>query len=155
MSLRDAPDLPLVRVQRCVMVRVDAETGESELRHVGAPDGDEASCTQARHRGSIVLGCRRIFQHDRAGRGHAAGDVEQILDRDRNAGEWRRRRTARAQTVAVISCCQRFLRMNLQKDTLPFSRLIRDPRQALLHEAAAFHGTAEISCELEERGHCL
>src|SRR5436305_15116355 len=61
----------------------------------------------------------------------------------------------RAQTVAVISCCQRFLRMNLQKDTLPFSRLIRDPRQALLHEAAAFHGTAEISCELEERGHCL
>ena len=32
-------------------------------------------------------GGRRILQHDRAGGRHLARDVEQVLDRNRNAGE--------------------------------------------------------------------
>jgi hypothetical protein len=68
-------------------MRIDAEPGESELGHVGTPDRNETSRSQARHRGRVLLGRPRILQHDGTGRGHVAGNVEQILDRDRNAGE--------------------------------------------------------------------
>ena len=78
-------------------MRIDADAGIGELGHVGAADDDEAGAPQPRHRGRIGVGRRGIVQRARAGAGHLPLDVEQILDRDRNAGEARRRRPGLAQ----------------------------------------------------------
>jgi hypothetical protein len=45
--------------------------------------------------------------------------------------------------------------MHLEKNPAAFSRLIRDPRQALLDEAAAFAAAGEFGFELGERRHGL
>src|SRR5262249_28780609 len=45
--------------------------------------------------------------------------------------------------------------MDLEKNAAAFSRLIRDPRQALLDQAAAFTAAGEFGFEFGERWHCL
>jgi hypothetical protein len=102
-----------------------------------------------------MLGRLRIPQRDRAGRGHVACDIEQVLDRDRNAGERRRRRATRADAVVKIRRRERVRGMDLEKNAPAFSRLIRDPRQALLDHAATFAAAGEFGFELGERWHCL
>jgi hypothetical protein len=99
--------------------------------------------------------CRRacIFEHDRAGCGHVAGDIEEILDRDRNPGELRRRRAAGAEAVVEIRCRERVFRMDLEEGPSPFSGLICNPPQALLHQAAAFAAAGKVGFGLSERSH--
>ena len=149
----DAPRPAVVGVERRAVMRVDAQAGEGELGHIGAPDRNEPGRAQAGDRGRIA--CRRlpIFQCNRARRGHVACDVEQILDRHRNAGERRRRRAARADAVMKIRRCERLLSRDLEKNAPPFSGLIRDPRQAFLDQAAAFAGPSEVGLDLGERSH--
>jgi hypothetical protein len=43
--------------------------------------------------------------------------------------------------------------MDLEESTLPFSRCIRDPRQALLDQTAAFAAAGEIGLQLSEGLH--
>ncbi len=94
------------------------------VRPIGMKPAARSRATARR----IVLGRRRIPQRDRAGRGHVACDVEQVLDRDRDAGERRSRRATRADAVVKIRRRERVLRMDLEKNAPAFSRLIRDPR---------------------------
>src|SRR5262249_45784402 len=87
--------------------------------------------------------------------GEVAGEREQVLDRDGNAGERRRRRATGANAVVKIHRRERVRGMDFEKNALPFSRLIRDPRQALFDQAAAFTAAGEFGFELGERWHCL
>ena len=66
-------------------MRVEPEPGEGELGHVGAADDDRACGDEALHHRRIGLGRRRVVERDAAGHGDVAGDIEQILDRDRQA----------------------------------------------------------------------
>ena len=149
----DAPLPAVVRVKRRAVMRVDTQAGKGELGHVGAPDRNEPRRAQAGDRGRIA--CRRlpIFQCNRARRGHVACDVEQILDRHRNAGEWGWRRAARADAVIKIGRCERALSIDLEKSAPPFSGFVRDPRQTFLDQAAAFAAASEVGSDLGERSH--
>jgi hypothetical protein len=43
--------------------------------------------------------------------------------------------------------------MDLEESTLPFPRLVGDPRQALLDHAAAFAAAGKVGFDLGERSH--
>ena len=69
-------------------VRIDADAGERELGHVGV--ADRAPRRRARRRataGASATAGGASAQDRRAGGGGLAGDVEQVLDRDGQAGE--------------------------------------------------------------------
>ena len=136
-------------------MRIDAEAGERELGHVGTPDRNEPGRAQPRHGRRIMLRRLRIPQRDRARRGHVARDIEQILDRDRNAGERRRCGSTRTNAIVRIRRRERVRGMDLEKNAPAFSGLIRDPRQTLLDQAAAFAAAGEFGFDLGERWHCL
>jgi hypothetical protein len=70
-------------------VRVDADAGEGELAHVGAADEGRTGAPQPGDRRTIGDRRRGIGEHRRAGRRGLAADVEQVLDRDREAGQRR------------------------------------------------------------------
>ena len=62
-------------------MRIDADAGEGEFRHVGLGDDDGARRAQALHHRRIVLSRLALLgQHFGAGARHLAGDVEQILE---------------------------------------------------------------------------
>ena len=149
----DARGLALEGVERGAVMRIDPEPGEGELGHAAAPDRYESGRAQPRHGRRILPGRGSIAQRDRAGRGHVAGDVEQVLDRDRDAGKRRRRGAARPQAVMEVGCRQRIGRMHLEKNPAPFARWIGDPGQALLDQRAACAAAGEFGPELGERLH--
>ena len=105
-------------------MRIDAEAGERELGHVGAPDRNESGRAQPRHGRRIALRRPRIPQRDRARRGHVARDIKQILDRDRNSGERRGRRAIGANAVVKIRRRERVCGMDFEKNAPAFSGLI-------------------------------
>ena len=74
-------------VPRRAVVRIDAETGVREFGQVGAPDDDRAGLSQSFDNCRIARGGRRTDQHFRAAERRNAGFIEQILDRNRDAGE--------------------------------------------------------------------
>jgi hypothetical protein len=102
------------RGRRAVM-RVEAEPGEGELAHIGAAHDDEAGTAQARDRGGVALGRRCVGEHDRACRRRFAGEVEQVLHRDRNAGEGRGAEPCGPQFVHRFGCGARGLAMDLDE----------------------------------------
>ncbi len=83
-------------------MRIEAEPGERELAHIGAPDDHRARPFEARDGHRVLLGGGRVGQHRRAGAGRLAFDVEQVLHRYRNARERRQNRTGGAQTVVRV-----------------------------------------------------
>jgi hypothetical protein len=134
-------------------VRIDPEPGEGELGHVGAPDRNETGGAQARHGRGVTRGGFRVLERARARRGDVARQVEQVLDRDRDAGERRGRGVARAQAIVEIRRRERIRAMNLEKNAFPLSAAISDPRQALLDEAAARAAAGKLRFELGKRSH--
>ena len=90
------------RVLRRAVVRVQAQAGERELGHVGAPDDHRAGGDQAVDDGGVALGRRRILQHHRARGGDLARHVEQVLHRHRQAFERRTHDAGGAQRVAGL-----------------------------------------------------
>ena len=140
-------------IGRRSVVRIEAEPGEGELGHVAAPDRNEAGGAQPRDDGRVALGRLRLPQRNRAGGGHLARDIEQILDRDRDAGKRRRRRAPRTQPIMIIGGCDRVLGMDLEKGAAAFARGIGDARETLLDDGAALAATREGSGKLCERLH--
>ena len=67
------------------VVRVDAHAREGELRHVGAADDRGAGAAQPGHGRAVGAGRRCTGEQRRAGRRDLAGNVEQVLDRHREA----------------------------------------------------------------------
>src|SRR5262249_8825409 len=105
--------------------------------------------------GGRVLRRLRSAQRDRARRGHVARNIEQVLDRDWNAGERRSCGAMRAPAVVKIRRREPVRSMDLEKNAPAFSGLIRDPRQTLLDQAAAFAAAGEFGFDLGERWHCF
>ena len=96
---------------------------------------------------------RGVAQRDRARRGHVAGDVEQVLDRDRNAGKARRRGAAPAQDVDVIGGGARLVGMDLEEDAAAFAAGVGDPGEALLDQRPARRSRRKIAGRLRQRPH--
>jgi len=61
----------------------------------------------------------------------------------------------RARAVVKIRRRERVRGMDLEKNAAAFPGLIRDPRQTLLDQAAAFAAAGEFGFDLGERWHCL
>ena len=78
-AARDARRRAVPRRQRRAVMRIDAEAGEGELGHVGAPHRHEPGGQHSLHHWRIGRGRRRIGQRARPGRRRFAGDVEQVL----------------------------------------------------------------------------
>jgi hypothetical protein len=92
-------------------MRVQAEPGKRELDRVGAADDDRAGAPQPRNHRCISCRRLRIIEHFRPGTGNVAGNIEQILDRHRYAGQRRSDDTVRAQAVA--GRCRRLCRFGV------------------------------------------
>jgi hypothetical protein len=60
-------------------MRVEADAGIGELRHVGAADDDHPPVFQPRDGNGVGTSGRCIAQHLRAGGGHLAGKIEDVL----------------------------------------------------------------------------
>ncbi|MDT4870670.1 hypothetical protein FQZ97_1057580 [compost metagenome] len=73
-------------------MRVQAQAGEGELGQVGLAEGDHSQLRESGNHGGIVQGYRRFGADDRAGRGPAACDIDQVLHRIGNAVEPAQRR---------------------------------------------------------------
>jgi hypothetical protein len=95
---------------------IDPESREGELGHVGSPDRNESRCAQARDGRRILRGRSRVAQHDRTGGRHLAGNIEQILDRDWDAGKGRRRRAMGTKVVVIVRRGQRARGIDLEED---------------------------------------
>ena len=73
----------------------------------------------------------------RSGERDFAGDIEEVLDRDRNAGERRGDITGRAQPVLRIGRGPRRLGIDLDKDAPALAGGIGDARERLFDQSAA------------------
>jgi hypothetical protein len=89
----------------------------------------------------------------RRGGRRLAGDVEEILDRDRDTGERAGRDTGLAQPVLRGGGGTRLLGIDLEEGTFALARRIGDPGQRLVGElAAAGASFAQRSGELRQGG---
>ena len=129
-------DVTLPRTLRRAVMRIETETGISELHHVGAPDQHEARAPQPGHH-RRVCGCgRSIAQRQRARARHLALDVEQVLDRNRDPGEARRCRIGLAQLVHRFRGSDCALAIDMNECTLAFAALVVDPCKAFVNQRA-------------------
>ncbi|GCC45360.1 hypothetical protein chiPu_0029197, partial [Chiloscyllium punctatum] len=129
-------DAPVPGALRRAEMRIDADARIGELGHVGASDHDEAGALEPRHGGRIGLRRRGILQRPGACARHLPLDVEQVLDRDGNAGKRRRRGVGLAQPVHRIGGFQRRLAIDMDEGALALACGIGDPGDALLDELA-------------------
>ena len=118
-------------------MRIDAEAGEGEFRHVGAAQRHEAGGEHPLHDGRMRCRRRCIGQGARARRRRFAGDVEQVLQADRNAGVAAGLTARPAQRVHRIGCCARLLGVNLDERACAFTVRVGNAGQALFHQCAA------------------
>src|SRR3954453_4885011 len=151
---------PVPAALRRAVVWIAADAGIGELAHVGPPDHDEASPAQPRHRYRILLCRRGIVERARAGAGHLALDVEEILDRDRDTGIARRRGLDLAQAIHRIRGGQRRILVDMDEGAPALAGRIGDFGDAGVDERAGGGAAAfEVFGELRQRrkiGHvCL
>src|SRR5262249_22679286 len=91
-----------------------------------------------RYRGCVLFRDSRIAERHRARCGDVAGDVEQVLDRDRDARESARGSAECAQVIMEICRRQRLLPMHLEKRARPLSCPVVDAREAFFNQLTAF-----------------
>ena len=133
----NATGAPIEGVFRRAVVWVDAESRVRELDHVRAADDHRAGVSQPVDDGRIACRGRRAEQHGRAAEGDDTGFVEQVLDRNRDAGQGGQRRAAASLGVHAVGGRERFVLMNKQEGARAFSVRIPDRRERLLDELAA------------------
>ncbi len=136
-------------------MRVDAEARKRELGHVGASDRHEAGRAHAGDRGGIAGRGRRLAQRDRAGRGHVAGHVEQVLHRNGHARIGRGSRVPPPELVEGVGRGARGLAIDLEEDPISFAGRILDPFDALVDERAARLSGIEPGGDLGQAAHGL
>jgi hypothetical protein len=132
----DMTDFALPRALGRAEVRIDADPGIGELGHVGAANDDETGTAQPCHDRRIGFGRGRILQRARTGAGHLPPDIEQVLDRNRDAGIGRRRRLHLAQPVHRFGGLDRGLRVDMDKRPDAFAGGITNFRQAFIDQLA-------------------
>ena len=108
-------------------MRIDADAREGEFGHVGAADDHRARGFEPRDDGRIARRNRRIVARLGAGQRALAGDIEEILDRDRQTGERRRLISGAAQPILRIRGAARFVRIDFGEAALALAGRIGDP----------------------------
>ena len=122
------PVCAIIRRERRSVVRIEADARIGELRHIGSPDHDEAFGLEPRDGRRIRLRRRLVFQYHRPDGRHLAGNVEEILDRYRNARIARQLRLAPPQPVDIMGRLPRSLLIDAKESALapsPAASLIR------------------------------
>ena len=114
------------------------------MRPIGTKPAASMRCTT----GAFALAAGRVGQHARAGRRRLAGDVEQVLQRDRNAGVAARRPPRCAQRVHRVRHGARLVGVDLDEGARALAGGIGDARQAFLDQCAA--GRAAVGQGLGE-----
>jgi len=69
-------------------MRVQPQSGVGKLGHIGAADEHGTGRPEAGDRRRVIGGGRGVFQYQRTRRRGLALNVEQVLHRYRQAGEW-------------------------------------------------------------------
>jgi hypothetical protein len=115
-------------------MRIDADAGIGEFGHVGPADHNEAGRAQPRHHRRVGLRGRGILQRTRTGAGHLPPYVEEILDRDRNAGKRRRRRLGLAQLIHCVRGSDRGVLVDVNEGPRTLARGIGNPGKTFLHQ---------------------
>jgi hypothetical protein len=103
----------------------------------GAADEHSTSLTQPAHNRGVARRQRLIVQHGRAGARALPGDVEQVLDRDRQSGERRKYVAGLAQLVLGIGGAARTFGINLQEHPRALAGRVGDRGERLLNQGAA------------------
>ena len=143
-------DLAAPRALGRAVMRIESDAGISELGHVGAADHHKTGTAQTRDRGSIGLGARIVVERTRPGAGDLPLDIEQILDRDRNAGKGRRRGIGFAQRVHRLGRGDRAFGIDLNERARALAAGIVDPGQTLIDQLT---GTGAAGFQIRgERG---
>ena len=119
---------------------VHAVAAIGEFGHVGAADENRTGSTQARHGWCIALGRWRVLEDDRAGAGGITLEVEQILYRDRDAGQRRGHDALLAQGIAGSRRRQRAAGMDLDEGTGALPGRIGDALKVLTGKRLGRHG---------------
>ncbi len=133
-SARHVTDAALPCAFRRAEMRIDADAGIGELGHVGAADHHKTGAPQPRHHRRVGFRGRGIFQCARAGPGHLAPDVEQVLDRNGDAGIGRRRGVDLAQPVHRFGRLDRGFGVNVQEGPRALAACIGNPCQASIDQ---------------------
>src|SRR5207237_4038429 len=123
-----------------------------ELDHVGATDEDRAGRAETRHGGGILL---RMLDHKAGASTRViAGDIEEVLERDRQPIDCRAAHACLPQPVGVVGFRARAFRVNLQKSARAFAGGIGDARERLFDKLAAGGAAGgEIGRELRYSPH--
>ena len=129
-------DVALPGALRRAVMRIGADAGIGELHHVGTADQDEARSAQAGHRRRIAVSRRAVVERARTGAGDLALDIEQVLDRNRNAGEARRGGMGLAQRVHRVGSGERGILVDMDIDPLPLAVRVCDFGETVLDQLA-------------------
>jgi hypothetical protein len=121
--------MPVIRIARGAVMRVDADPGKGKFGHIGAADQHHADGTQAGNRRRVALGGRRVVERLRASKGALAGDIEQVLDRNRQPGERRGHISGLTQAVLSIGRGPRTVRVDRKKSPRALTLRIGYPRE--------------------------
>ena len=113
-------------------MRVQAEAGEGELRHIGAPDRHEALRQHAGDDGCMGPGGSGVGEHHRPCRGDLPGDVEQVLEADGDAGIGARRAAVAAEGVGCVGLGAGGVGSDGDEGERALARRVGNPVQALL-----------------------
>ena len=128
--------LALPGALRRPVMRIDPDPGIGEFGHVGAADHDKAGTAQPRHHGGVGFRRGGILQRARACAGHLPPDVEQILDRDRNAGVGRRCCLHLAQPVHRLGSLDCGFGIDVNEGPLALARRVADFGEARIDQLA-------------------
>ncbi len=90
------------RVPRRAVMRIDADAGEGEFAQVGVPDQCGAGGAQPCDGRGVAGGGCRVGHRGGGGGGRMAGDVEQVLHRDRQATQRRARFASGGRPIAGL-----------------------------------------------------
>ncbi len=88
-------------------MRIEPQARVGEFREVGAPDNHRAGVSQPRNHCRIALSDRRANAHPRTPKSGHAGFVKQILDRNRDTGQWMQTGAGAAHRVDPVCLGQR------------------------------------------------
>jgi len=118
-------------------MRIDADAGEGKLGHIRAADQDGAGRAKARNDWRVTLRRRAVVQSLRSGQGSLARYVEEVLQGNRQSGEWGGDVPGLAQPILRNGYRTRILGIDLDEGTRAFAGGIGDLRECRFDQLTA------------------
>ncbi len=119
------------------VMRVDANPGKGELGHVGAADEDRPGGAQPGDDRRVAGRRRAVVERLRASQGGFPRDIEEVLDRHRQAGQGRGDIPRLAQAILRVGGGAGAVGVDPDEAARAFARGVGDPRQRRLDQSAA------------------